>query len=82
MNLWAARLSTFACWIKAFRSLSNLSAPAPGRPEAAARRLDKTPVGAVGLLEVFKVGSGPSDQEPSLVKGARWDYSGSDLDQF
>lgn len=35
-----------------------------------------------GLLEVFKVGSGPSDQEPSLVKGARWDYSGSDLDQF
>ncbi|MCA1961507.1 MAG: hypothetical protein LDL33_12005, partial [Desulfomonile sp.] len=38
--------------------------------------------GREGILEVFKEGSGPSDQEPTLVKGARWDYSGSDLDQF
>jgi penicillin-binding protein 1A len=35
-----------------------------------------------GFLEVFKVGSGPGDVEPSLVKGARLDYSGTDLDQF
>jgi penicillin-binding protein 1A len=35
-----------------------------------------------GFPEVFKVGSGPADSEPSLIKGSRWDYSGSDLDQF
>jgi len=50
------------------------------------RRVDaRTGLGTAareGILEVFKEGSGPSDQEPTLVKGARWDYSGSDLDQF
>lgn len=50
------------------------------------RRIDaRTGLGTAareGLLEVFKEGSGPSDQESTLVKGARWDYSGSDLDQF
>jgi penicillin-binding protein 1A len=35
-----------------------------------------------GFPEVFKVGSGPADSEPKLIKGSRWDYSGSDLDQF
>jgi penicillin-binding protein 1A len=35
-----------------------------------------------GFQEVFKIGSGPNDVEPGLVKGARWDYSGSDIDQF
>lgn len=35
-----------------------------------------------GVQEVFKVGSGPADTEPKLIKGSRWDYSGSDLDQF
>jgi penicillin-binding protein 1A len=35
-----------------------------------------------GIREVFKVGSGPGELEPGLIKGARWDYSGSDLDQF
>ena len=38
--------------------------------------------GPDGFKEVFKVGSGPGDLEPGLVKGARWDYAGSDLDQF
>jgi len=37
---------------------------------------------ADGFQEVFKVGSGPYEAEPGLVKGARWDYSGSDIDQF
>jgi penicillin-binding protein 1A len=37
---------------------------------------------ADGFPEVFKVGSGPADSEPKLIKGSRWDYSGSDLDQF
>ncbi|MGO9568132.1 MAG: penicillin-binding protein 1A [Desulfomonilaceae bacterium] len=37
---------------------------------------------AEGFPEVFKVGSGPADSEPKLIKGSRWDYSGSDLDQF
>ncbi len=35
-----------------------------------------------GFQEVFKVGSGPSDTEPKLIRGSRWDYIGSDLDQF
>jgi len=35
-----------------------------------------------GFKEVFKIGSGPGDMEPGLIKGARWDYAGSDLDQF
>jgi penicillin-binding protein 1A len=35
-----------------------------------------------GLQEVFKVGSGPAESEPKLIRGSRWDYSGSDLDQF
>ncbi len=34
------------------------------------------------IQEVFKVGSGPAETEPKLIKGSRWDYSGSDLDQF
>jgi penicillin-binding protein 1A len=37
---------------------------------------------ADGFPEVFKVGSGPADSGPNLIKGSRWDYSGSDLDQF
>jgi len=37
---------------------------------------------ADGLQEVFKAGSGPAESEPKLIKGSRWDYSGSDLDQF
>ncbi len=35
-----------------------------------------------GVPEVFKVGSGPAQIEPRLIKGSRWDHSGSDLDQF
>lgn len=35
-----------------------------------------------GVSEVFKVGSGPASTEPRLLRGSRWDYSGSDLDQF
>ena len=35
-----------------------------------------------GVMEVFKTGSGPAESEPKLIKGSRWDYSGSDLDQF
>jgi penicillin-binding protein 1A len=35
-----------------------------------------------GLEEVFKLGSSPADIEPGLIKGAQWNYSGSDLDQF
>ncbi|MFH1114925.1 MAG: PBP1A family penicillin-binding protein [Pseudomonadota bacterium] len=35
-----------------------------------------------GVEEVFKQGSGPSHERPSLTRGSRWDYSGSDLDQF
>jgi penicillin-binding protein 1A len=37
---------------------------------------------AGGIREVFKVGSGPADVDPGIAKGARWDYAGSDLDQF
>ncbi len=35
-----------------------------------------------GYKEVFKTGSGPVENQPKLMKGSRWDYSGSDLDQF
>ncbi len=35
-----------------------------------------------GVEEVFKQGSGPNQERPSLTRGSRWDYSGSDLDQF
>jgi penicillin-binding protein 1A len=35
-----------------------------------------------GITEVFKTGSGPAESEPKFIKGSRWDYSGSDLDQF
>ncbi len=35
-----------------------------------------------GILEVFKTGSGPAESEPKFIKGSRWDYLGSDLDQF
>lgn len=35
-----------------------------------------------GIEEVFKVGSGPAESDRGLIKGARWDYSGTDLDQF
>jgi penicillin-binding protein 1A len=37
---------------------------------------------AEGVQEVFKTGSGTVAAEPKLNKGSRWDYSGSDLDQF
>ncbi len=36
----------------------------------------------IGIQEIFKVGSVPVKLEPNLVKGARWDYAGADLDQF
>lgn len=35
-----------------------------------------------GVEEVFKAGSGPAAERPTLIKGTRWDYGGSDLDQF
>ncbi len=35
-----------------------------------------------GMMEVFKSGSGSAESERKLIKGSRWDYSGSDLDQF
>ncbi len=35
-----------------------------------------------GFREVFKKGSGPGDVETTVIKGTRWDYAGSDLDQF
>lgn len=35
-----------------------------------------------GVEEVFKMGSGPNQEGPKLIKGSRWNYSGSDLDQF
>ncbi len=35
-----------------------------------------------GLMEVFKTGSGPGEGDSRTIKGSRWDYSGSDLDQF
>lgn len=37
---------------------------------------------SAGIEEVFKVGSGPAAERPTLIKGARWDQTGSDLDQF
>lgn len=35
-----------------------------------------------GVEEVFKVGSAPREVDPGLIKGARWEYAGSDIDQF
>ncbi len=35
-----------------------------------------------GIQEYFRVGSSPAQLEPKLIQGARWDYSGADLDQF
>jgi penicillin-binding protein 1A len=35
-----------------------------------------------GIQEVFKTGTGAVASEPKHNKGSRWDYSGSDLDQF
>ena len=35
-----------------------------------------------GIKEIFKTGSGPSQAAQKPVRGARWDYAGSDLDQF
>ncbi len=35
-----------------------------------------------GIQEVFKTNTGPAESEPKLIKGSRWDYSGSDLDRF
>lgn len=36
----------------------------------------------LGRPEIFKIGSGPAAAEPKLLRGSRWDYAGSDLDQF
>jgi len=35
-----------------------------------------------GIQEVFKVGRMHTEADPKLFKGARWDNTGSDLDQF
>lgn len=35
-----------------------------------------------GFKEIFKTGSGPTPPVQKAVRGARWDYAGSDLDQF
>jgi penicillin-binding protein 1A len=35
-----------------------------------------------GIQEVFKVGRVPAEADPKFFKGARWDNTGSDLDQF
>jgi len=35
-----------------------------------------------GIPEMFKVGSGPVAERATLIKGIKWDHSGSDLDQF
>jgi hypothetical protein len=37
---------------------------------------------ASGVVEIFKSGSGPAENEPRMIKGSRLDYSGADLDQF
>ncbi|MGD9819271.1 MAG: penicillin-binding protein 1A [Desulfomonilaceae bacterium] len=37
---------------------------------------------ADGVREIFKTGSGPSHIAPKNIRGSRWDYAGSDLDQF
>jgi len=37
---------------------------------------------AEGVQEIFKIGSAPAELEPGLVKGARWDHTGADLDQY
>ncbi len=35
-----------------------------------------------GFKEIFKTGSSPTQPTQKAVRGARWDYAGSDLDQF
>lgn len=35
-----------------------------------------------GIPEVFKLDTSRAEAEPKLIKGSRWDSSGSDLDQF
>jgi penicillin-binding protein 1A len=45
-------------------------------------RTGLTASGDSGFKEVFKIGSGPGEMESGLAKGAGWDYTGSDLDQF
>jgi penicillin-binding protein 1A len=35
-----------------------------------------------GIPEVFKLDTSRAEVEPKLIKGSRWDSSGSDLDQF
>ncbi|MEW6347436.1 MAG: PBP1A family penicillin-binding protein [Thermodesulfobacteriota bacterium] len=35
-----------------------------------------------GVQEVFKTGGASAKLESGLIKGARWDYSGADLDQY
>ncbi len=35
-----------------------------------------------GIKEIFKTGSSPAQTGPKAMSGARWDYAGSDLDQF
>lgn len=35
-----------------------------------------------GIKEIFKTGSGPTQASQKPIRGARWDYAGSDLDQF
>jgi penicillin-binding protein 1A len=55
-------------------------------PSVEFRRIDpKTGLGttaSTGFQEVFKVGSGPSVSQSKLMPGSKWDYIGSDLDQF
>jgi penicillin-binding protein 1A len=56
-------------------------------PSSVERRMIDPTTGLVtssgnGITEVFKVGSGPAAERPTLIKGVKWDYSGSDLDQF
>lgn len=35
-----------------------------------------------GVKEIFKTGSGPAQVTQKPIRGSRWDYAGSDLDQF
>lgn len=58
----------------------------PSPPSVEFRKIDPrtglvTASGA-GIQEVFKIGRAPSEIEPKLMKGSRWDHSGSELDQF
>jgi penicillin-binding protein 1A len=58
--------------------------PAPATVEV--KRIDPrtglVTVSQNGVEEVFKVGSAPAGAETKIMKGPRWDYTGSDLDQF